>query len=474
MKLSPFVTLVAAGIAVVIVGLGALVLIQPPRPLLTNVRLNQTNISPGNGKNDGSVLISYTLNRPASVTIEFQNKADNSVYTFRNKVTRTPGDYQVNFSGVVDGYLLSTEAADKLGAEVLARLIPDGNYTWTIRADDPAGSSVIKSGDLGIHPVDSALPAIQDFNISPKIFTPNQDGIDDRVEINVYLAKAATLKVYLLSANGVRYDMAERIEGRQPGEAGAHIFDYDGGVDNKVTPPPNGDYTVIAESLDAAGQQMRRSGQLTIKDSGLPQAEIQPQTTGGTLTYGLLPFSGQTTVDAPPGVTATQSTIQMKQGEILTFRTTIYNYGPTPIRTLGPWPGTVYQDNQLDSVFLNVSKFVKSGAWRVGLQCETSETSLPWRWAIGAPDQLTKVIDVQGNDYYYLMPGKSATVWGGIVMNQLITSRNPKECWAALIHEDVEINPLQSHVGAIRVGLTANPAASTATSVPAASATATP
>jgi hypothetical protein len=467
-KLSPLVTLIAAGIAVVIVGLVTLVLIQPPRPLLANVGFSRMTIAPGDGKDDASVLISYTLNRSAPVSIKFQNKADGVTYAFRDKAMRTPGDYQVNFSGVVNGYLLPNETADTLGGEVLTRLIPAGDYTWTVTADDPNGSPVIKTGALAIQPVDPTLPAIQGFSISPKIFTPNQDGIDDRVEINAYLAKAATLTVYLQSADGVRYDMAERIEGRQPGEIGAHIFDYDGGVDNKVTPPPDGAYTVIAESQDAAGQIMRRSGSLTIKDSGLPQAEIQPQTVGGMLTYGTLPYSGQKTVDAPPGVTSIQSSIQMNQGEMLTFRTTVYNYGPTPIRTLGPWPGTVYQDSQLDSVFLNGTKFVKSGAWRVGIHCETSETNLPWRWAIGSPDQLTKVTDSQGNDYYYLMPGKSATVWGGIVMNQVIPSRNPKQCWAALIHEDVAIDPLQSTVGTISIKLIPN------TSAPTVTATATP
>ena len=454
-KLSPVITIVAAGIAVVVVGLAALLLIHPPLPLLTQVALNQTSIAPGDDRSDSSALIRYTLNRPAPVTISFQSKANGQVYTFRDHLMRMPGDYQVNFSGVVDGYHLPGETAESLGGEVLARLIPAGVYQWKVEADNPDGSAINQQGDLAITPVDAALPAIQDFSISPLVFTPNQDGIDDRVAINVYLAKAATLSVYLQSADGVRYDMPERIEGRQPGEKGAHIFDYDGGVDNKVTPPPNGLYTVIAESQDAAGQIVRRTGQLTIRDSGLPQAEIQPQTSGGIVTYGTQPFTGQQTVSAPAGVTAIQSTVQMMQGDLLSFRTTVYNYGTTPIRTLGPWPGTVYQDNQLDGAFLNGTPYVRSGAWRIGFECETSDTNFPWRWAIGSPDELTKVTDAQGHDYYYLMPGKSATVWGGIVMKQLITSRNPKQCWAALIHEDVAIDPLQSTVGTVSVRLIA-------------------
>ena len=44
-------------------------------------------------------------------------------------------------------------------------------------------------------------------------------------------------------------------------------------------------------------------------------------------------------------------------------------------------------------------------------------------------------------------------IWGAIRMTKLIKSRNPQECWAALIHEGVIIPPLQSHVGPIKVTL---------------------
>jgi hypothetical protein len=36
----------------------------------------------------------------------------------------------------------------------------------------------------------------------------------------------------------------------------------------------------------------------------------------------------------------------------------------------------------------------------------------------------------------------------------LIPTRNPQECWAGLIHEDVAIPALQNHVGAVKVELT--------------------
>lgn len=471
MRLSPILILVTALIAVVFVGVIAAFIIQPPRSLLTGVSLSRTQISPGDSKNNTSTLIHYTLNQNARVTISFQRKADGAMYTFRNNEPRAAADYQVNFGGIVDGYVLPGETSDTTGGQVIARLIPNGDYRWTVTAKGDDGKTVEVSGDLTVDSVNAKLPAIQDFSVSPLVFTPNQDGIDDRVKINAYLAKPSTLTVYLQAADGTHYSIPERIENRQPGEAGAHVFDYDGGVDNNVPPPPNGEYTIIAEAQDVEGQIVQRTAHLTIKDGGLPLVEIQPQNSGSTLTYAVVPFTGQKTVNAPPGVLSTQATIQMNQGDLLTFRLTVYNYGPTPIRTIGPWPGTVYDYNQLDAAFINNEKFAKSGAWRIGLQCETSETSFPWRWSIGAQEQLTKVTDDKGDTFYYLEPGQSATVWGGIVMSRLITSRNPQQCWAALIHEDVAIDPLQSNVGPVSVRLTPigqinQPSPSTATPVP--------
>ncbi len=398
----------------------------------------------------------YSLSRNAKITITFKRQSDGAIFTFRNAQPRAAADYQVIFNGIVDGYTLPNE---QIMGDVLERLIHDGDYTWTIAAADDSGKSAQATGALSVHSTDPALPLIQDFSVSPKIFTPNQDGIDDRVEVNVYLSKAATLSAYLLSADGVRYNMPERIEQRQSGEAGAHIFDYDGGLDNNVTPPPNGDYTVVAEAQDAEGQITRRTDKLTIKDSGLPLVEIQPETSGNMLTYDTQP-SGTSSVQPPPGVTSTQATIQMQQGDLLVFKLNVYNYGPTPIRTIGPWPGTIYDFEQVDGAFLSAQNVSKAGAWRIGLQCDTSETSLPWRWAIGDPTQLTKVTDDKGDTFYYLDPGKSTMVWGAIKMSKLVPAVNPQQCWAALIHEGVGVAPLQSTVGTIQVTLLAAPTAS--------------
>src|SRR5260221_7670580 len=344
--------------------------------------------------------------------------------------------------------------------------MPNGNYTWSVDANAvDSGEKLSSTGTLTIADGDSALPAITDFSISPQTFTPNQDGIDDRVSINVYLAKAAILTVYLQNQDQQRFYVAEHIEGRKPGDPGAHYFDYDGGVDNNVPPPSDGKYTVVAEAQDDVGQRVSRTGEVTISQGGLPNAEFAAQAgSGGTVFWSTLPYRDAYMTDIqtpgeqvpqPQGVTSTLATLSMPKDDLLIFSVTVSNYGSTPIRTFGPWPGTVYQWDQ-NAAAMNTDNV--SGAWRVGLQCERSETTLPWRWAIGSTDQLTKV-DRDGETLWYLMPGKQAVVWGAVRMTKLITTRNPQECWAALIHEDVAIPPFQSHVGPIKVELTATTSA---------------
>lgn len=464
MRLSPFITLIAAVAALIIVGAVGAFLLNPARPLLTDAGFSTSRLTPNADGLEDATEIHYTLNRNARVTISLTNKASGQRFLFRNGEARPAGHYSVLFSGIVDGYTLPGETT---GGDVETRLVPNGDYTWSIQAATDGGGSgtgssgetAAASGNLTVADVDAALPAMQDFSVSPQVFTPNQDGIDDRVTVNLYLAKEATLTVYLEGADKQRYYVAERIEGRKPGERGAHVFDYDGGVDNDVTPPPNGTYTIVALAEDKEGQRLRRTAQVTLADGGLPNAEIAAQSTGSAVTYGTAPYKdvyftdlnkAGIPVSAPQGVTSTLATITMPQSDLLVFRLTVSNYGSTPIRTVGPWPGTVYQYDQLAAA---MNSDPVSGVWRVGLACERSETTLPWRWAIGSPDQLTKV-ERDGETLWYLMPGKQAVVWGAVRMTRLIKTRNPQECWAALIHEDVAIPPLQSHVGPIKVELT--------------------
>jgi len=460
MRISPLLTFIGAGLAViVIVVVGARVL-QPNRPLLADVSFSLSTISPNADGLDDVTVIRYTLNRTAKVTVSLTNAATNQRFTYRENETRPANNYQVLFSGVVDGYTLPGET---IVGKIERRLIPNGEYTWLVVAVDDGGTTAQSEGKLIVKDGDSALPDLTAFEISPQVFTPNQDGYDDRVTVNTYLTKPADLSVYLNGPNGVPIFIGERFEGREPGDPGAHVFDYDGGVDLNIEPPPDGTYTVIASAQDKVGQRVTRTGTVTIKDGGLPNSEIVPQTTGRTVTWSSLAYqdaffsSGTkagTPVPLPDSVQSTQAKVVMPKDDLLVFRVTVRNYGTVPIRTSGPWPGTVYQWDQTRAGMLTTdSKDQDTGAFQVGIQCERSGSVYPWRWTIGAQDALTKV-EREGETLWYLMPGKQAVVWGAVRMTALFPTRNPQKCFAALIHEGVDIPPNQDHLGEIDVQLT--------------------
>lgn len=384
------------------------------RALLSHASFAPDTISPNaDGVNDATA-IHYELSSRANVSIYLQDASGQRRY-FRQTQPRAPGVYDVLFGGVIDG-----------------KLLPDGVYTWGIEATDAGGQTQSAQGRLTIQDGDKTPPQITKFTIGPKEFTPNQDGISDRVTINVDLNKPATLLVTLQNAlcNGsdnppsdnptlvcTPFPLSEK-EGsqRKTGEKGLHVFDYDAGVDLNADPPPDGTYVVTARVEDAIGQVTTATDTLTLKEGGIPRAEI----VDGTVDF---------------------SRSSLLVGDTLYFTLTVENYSAVPIRTSGPPPGYVYN---LDQNY-NIPGFAEeSGAWRVGIDFDTSLRNYPFRWAVGSPtDLITEV--VEGKTYYYLPPNTKAVVTGGIKITQK-PPRDPLYFWAGLIHEDVAISDVNNRV----------------------------
>jgi hypothetical protein len=172
---------------------------------------------------------------------------------------------------------------------------------------------------------------------------------------------------------------------------------------------------VYAEARDLVGQQVKISDTLTLVNAGRPQAYI-------------LNAEVEWSVD---------STLTL--GETLYFTLTVENDGNTPIRTSGPLPGTVYDSDQN---YATLNETIEAGAFRVGIHCENSKINYPWRWAVGGKGDLVE----SDEGYLYLPAGKRATVTGGIRMVDVVEARNPQYCWAGLIHEDVEIAPVNNNI----------------------------
>ncbi len=452
MRFPRLVTLFAAAFgAVTVLAVGSL-LLRPPLPLIGAAGFDRPTISPNADGEDDIAVFEYSLSRPATVSLSLTSEPGRQFY-FRQRQARDDGEYRVLFSGIVDGFLNDGEA---VYGEIERRLIPNGNYSWLLEAETDDGNSMSAHGSLLVEAGDTPLPIMSEFSISPAVFSPNQDGIADRVGINIYLEKdVERLDVFLLGAEGLRIPISARVEERQYGEAGRHLFDYEGGIDLGVDPPPDGTYTVVALAQDKVGQRVRMEGDLTIMAGGKPFAEIKPQAPGVDVAFAVQPYDENwfsyagNLGDLLPQPDDTLSLAYSQQitvplGDMLVFRLTVENYGPVPIRTSGPAPGAVYQQDQLAGT---LGYFDESGAWRVGIQCETSITSFPYRWAVARDELLQEVYDeASENTYRYLAPGARAVVWGAIRMTE-VKARNPQNCWAGLIHEDVAISLRNNHVG---------------------------
>ncbi|MGD8806875.1 MAG: hypothetical protein PVH65_13535 [Chloroflexota bacterium] len=409
------VTVVAVAVLLVLLALAAgWVIARGDDSLLRNVSVDHETITPNADGQDDATTIRYELARNANVSITFADEAGRTYY-FRQARPRGVGEYQVLFSGVVDGYDLPGET---IQGEILARLLQDGRYTWTISAVEEDGHQESASGSLVIADADTQLPELRNFSLDKSTFTPNQDGIDDRVSIQFFLPKEATqTRVFLVTPEGAELPVAELERGVAPGSVGRHYFDYEAGVDNKATPPPDGTYPVFAMAEDAEGQKVQVEDSLTIQYGGVPRAEIISPAIGDTVEF---------------------NTTAVVLCDTLSFTLTVQNYGTTPIRTTGPAPGTTYDS---DWNYNTLGWHTESGAWRVAIGYENEISNYPYRWSVGSRDELEKI-----GDHWYLMPGERAVITGSIRLVGPFGERNPQPVWAGLIHEDVEISEFNNRV----------------------------
>ena len=132
------------------------------------------------------------------------------------------------------------------------------------------------------------------------------------------------------------------------------------------------------------------------------------------------------------------SSTSVPLGNTLYFTLTVENDSPAPIRTSGPPPGTVYESDQN---YATLGEYIQSGVFRVGIPCESATTNYPWRWAVADESALE-----QRDGHLYLPPFTRAVVTGGVRFADVMGDRNPQYCWAGLIHEDVEVSPVNDRV----------------------------
>lgn len=402
-------------------------------PLLRDVAVTPDRISPNADGDTDVTQISYSLSRSAYVSIFFENK-DGERFYFRKDRRRSPGSYSVLWGGVMD----EPEIEEVEGGtnEILSQVLQDGSYSWVVQATDDNAVTESTNGTIALVDGDTILPRLDNFAVVPLVFRPNLDGLrDDWVSVTYDLSKEVeNIQVYLLDAEnpGVKIHIAEGPNTIEREEPGNHSYKYFGGVDLNAEPPPDGPYLVIGEANDLAGNRVRVTRRLTIEGGGVPRADVAQGEIDWVAVVDDVEIQEMNRVASVP------------LGHKLCFNAIVKNEGKVPIRTNGPWSGQEYRFlkefipetfNSIASRPENRGKywFEQPGVFRFGINFSTTGYPYPFRWAIGREEDLVR-LKYEGQEGWYLMPGKSGRVNGCILFEGRPPGGNVL-WWGGLIHE---------------------------------------
>ena len=407
------------------------------RPLLYDVSISPNVISPNADGTDDATNVEYKLSRNASISIYFED-ADGVRYYFRRDRSRSAGEYRVQWGGTVNQRL---RLENEFGQETVESwVLPDGTYTWVVEAAAEDGGTGRAEGQIQLSGSDAVIPELRNFTVTLPVFTPNQDGLADRTGVAYFLSKDVdNVQVYLYDPDNptVQYPLEEQERAVEPGKAGYHYYDYDGGVDRGADPPADGTYVVVGEARDLAGHHVVVSSTLTIEEGGKPRADV----VNGEIQWG----------DVMRSLEGTEAYLPL--GSTLVFTTYVENYGRVPIRTSGPPSGTHYRSDQNYNTLAvemgDESWHQQAGVWRFGINFDISDTDNPYRWAVGKPDELRCEV-IEGQEQCFLDPGMRGTITGSI---ELVGPFPRKDiyAWGALIHEWVGISAENNYVDRVLI-----------------------
>jgi len=407
------------------------------RPLLYDASVSPDIISPNADGTDDATNIEYKLSRNALISIYFED-TDGERYHFRQDRPRSAGEYRVQWGGTVNQRKWLENEFGRQSVE--SWVLPDGTYTWVIQATDEDGGTEYARGQIELAGGDTVIPELRKFAVTLPVFTPNQDGLADRTGVAYFLNRDVdNVLVYLYNPDKptVQYPLEEQERAVEPGKAGYHYYDYDGGVDRGADPPADGTYVVVGEARDLVGHHVVVSSTLTIEQGGKPRADV----VNGEIHWG----------DVVRNLEGTEA--YMPLGSTLVLTTYVENYGRVPIRTSGPPSGTHYRSDQNYNTLAvelgDESWHQQAGVWRFGINFDISDTDNPYRWAIGKPDELRCEV-IEGQEQCFLDPGMRGTVTGSI---ELVGPFPRKDiyAWGALIHEWVGINAENNYVDRVLI-----------------------
>ncbi len=372
---------------------------------LSGVAPGSLEISP-NGDGQGDVAtISYRIGQRSRVSAYLTDAAGQR-YMLRDDVLRMPADqpYSLRF----DGTVRSKEPP------AVQRVLPDGEYTYTIEATPESGAAPVRqTGAIRVRDAVDELPLVEALKVLPETVTPNEDAVDDVAIFSYRLPITATVSINLSSGTETIPFISDVVEG--PFEQ-SHIWDGkrpDGGL------LPTGVYTYTVRAADTVGNIVEQKGTVRVESPGRSEARI---------TYADI---------APTNVSL---------GNVITLTVRVKNTGDVPIRTQGPPSGYRYDANVPYSA-VDGDRWAEKGGgfWRVGLDFGGGN-GYPFRWALSMrpPEEWNEpgVSDL-------FMPGDEVTITGSVILRR---REDKMFFFAGLIHEGVGFPEHRKSVTQINVG----------------------
>ncbi|MDQ3378902.1 MAG: N-acetylmuramoyl-L-alanine amidase [Actinomycetota bacterium] len=188
-----------------------------PSLALQELTATPETITPnGDGQGDVAAL-TYRLTLPANVTVEVVDQSGLTASTVVDRVWTRAGKHTVDIGGAS---------------------LTDGAYSVLVRAVDQAGLEVEKTVPLL---VSRTLGLV---SVTPSLFSPNEDGRNDRLEIGFALTTAAEVNIRIVRDGGwVASPHTASYE------AGAYVFSWNGiRATGRLR---DGSYAAVVEATDA-------------------------------------------------------------------------------------------------------------------------------------------------------------------------------------------------------------------------------
>ncbi len=322
----------------------------------------------------GSVTIQYEVARAASVTLLLQS-ADGMSYVLRDRVPRSRGTYSFSFQGAVDG-----------------RVLPNGAYTLVATAEETGtGKRSEVQQALTIADADTTPPALENLQVSPAVFSPNQDGIDDRLTMSFTVGEPVTADVRLLTGGETRWLLREQAAG--PGTVSFSwppALRHAPQLNLAVERLPAGPAHIEVAIQDRPGNRTVGRHPIEIGESGVPQVRVSDL----AITPTAVPVNG-----------------------IITISARITNAGAVTLRAAAPGP-SMYEWGE-SAPAQGYAADTGTIRWGVDFSLNRSGVGYPFRWSLGRD----------------LPPGESVLVTGRIQVTADFPDE-PFQLWIGVIHEN--------------------------------------